>query len=417
MRPLLILALALCAAAPLHAQRAGDVPRRPRLPAEADTNDARAYYRLGRDLLERGRAAPAADAFYWSSQLEPAEADPLYARYVALLMADPRRLALYTVGDPRTIGSAEVARIDSLYFRALRIDPFVQRTLERELAQATLRAVLTYVEGMSHAAASDAAGWMMREMPPMLRGRVLAGEGRLAEGLVAFDEALDELGDEAPGARRYVRHERARMYALAGNDSAALAELDQALQAASREEDERLVPLYASKAVLQHSRGVLHERLGQRPAAREAYAAAVMEDLAFYPAHVRLAFLAFADGDTAAALSEVELAVNAAPEEPAVLYTYATILAQLARLDAAAQQLARAAELAPFYADPWFALGVVRDGEGRLDAAREAYRAFLTRAPRGHRHRAAAEVRIRDLEAATAPVAEAPPPSAGAAPP
>ena len=46
----------------------------------------------------------AADAFYWAAQLDPAWAEPLYARYVALLMSDTRRLVLYMEGDRRTRG-------------------------------------------------------------------------------------------------------------------------------------------------------------------------------------------------------------------------------------------------------------------------------------------------------------------------
>ena len=78
MRTIFLLSLAaslVSAAAPLHAQRAGDVPRRPRLAAAADTNDAGAYYRLGRERLERSPEEAAA-AFYWASQIDPGWADP-----------------------------------------------------------------------------------------------------------------------------------------------------------------------------------------------------------------------------------------------------------------------------------------------------------------------------------------------------
>ena len=399
MRIILLLLTAAALAAPLHAQRAGEAPRRPALAAEADTNDARAYYRLGRELLLAGRDADAARAFYWAAQIEPGWADPLYARYVALLMSQPRRLAQYLAGEPRTLADPEVMRIDSLYLRALRMDPFVQRPFERELAAVSLRAMLAEYGGMSRHAADDAAAQMLRHMPPLLRGRVLAGEGQLVEALRAYDEALRDRRGRHAESRRHVRHERARMFALVGNDSAALDELRQAIEAAVEGERDEVIRPYDSKAILEHSRGLLHERLGDPAAARQAYAAAAMEDLGYHPAHVRLGLLAIAEGDTAAALSEMDLAARAAGAEPSVLYTYGALLGQLARLDEAAAQLARAAELAPFYADPWFALGVVRDGQGDLAAARQAYREFLARASRGHRRRAAAEKRLRDLDA------------------
>jgi hypothetical protein len=100
MRTTFVMLATLLAAAPVHAQRGADAPRRPRLPVEADTNDARAYFQLGQEMLER-RPAQAAEAFYWASQIDPAWADPVYGRYAALLMSNPRRLVRYADGGAR----------------------------------------------------------------------------------------------------------------------------------------------------------------------------------------------------------------------------------------------------------------------------------------------------------------------------
>ena len=59
---LALFAAAVFLAGPADAQRA---PRRPALPAAADTNDARAYYELGVRSMDR-RPEVAADAFYWA---------------------------------------------------------------------------------------------------------------------------------------------------------------------------------------------------------------------------------------------------------------------------------------------------------------------------------------------------------------
>ena len=233
-RSFFILVVALLAAVPLDAQRAGDVPRRPRLDAAADTNDARAYYRLGQQRLDR-RPDEAAAAFYWASQIDPGWADPLYGRHVALLMSEPRRLVRYWEGDRRTRTSAEVVAIDSLYFRALRIDPFVQRPFERELVRLVLMSVLgADAPGADAGLASFYTASMMHDMPPLLRARVMAGEGKAVQALQAFDEGLRD-NRRRSETLRYIRHERGRLFGLIGNDSAALAELAGKSQA-------RLVP-------------------------------------------------------------------------------------------------------------------------------------------------------------------------------
>lgn len=381
MRTIFILSLAAAAvAAPLQAQRAGDVPRRPRLAAAADTNDAAAYYRLGQERLERSPEEAAA-AFYWAAQLDPAWADPLYGRHVALLMSNPRRLVRYWDGDRSTRMSAEVLAIDSLYFRALRIDPFVQQPFERELVRALVMNVLgADAPGADGALASYYTETIMQDMPPLLRARVLAGEGRMQEALRAYDQALRENRGRRSETRRYIRHERARMFGLIGNDSAALAELQQAIDMSVEEEREELIRFYDSKAVLEHSRGMMLERAGDAGAAREAYARALLEDLAYHPAHVRMGALALAEGDTATAVQEMALAVEAG-QDPVTRVLYAMLLTRVRRLDDAQAELQAAAAAAPHWAEPWYMLGLVRDWGAPGDAA-EAYRRYMERARR-----------------------------------
>lgn len=391
MRRLVLLSLIACAAAaPLSAQRVHDVPRRPRLPQAADTNDARAYYRLGRERLER-RPDEAAAAFYWAAQIDPGWADPLYGRHIALLMSDPRRLVRYWDGDRRTRTSGEVLAIDSLYFRALRIDPFVQRPFERELVRVLVMNLLgADAPGADAALAAFYTESILQDMPPLLRAHVLAGEGRLPQALQAYDQALRENRGRRSETRRFIRHERGRMFALAGNDSAALAELQQAIDMGVEEEREELVRFYDSKAVLEHSRGVVLERAGDPGAAREAYARALMEDLSYHPAHLRLGALALAEGDTATAVQELALAAEAGADDPVTRVLYATLLTRVRRLDEAQAELQAAAALAPYWAEPWYLLGLVRDWGAPGDAA-EAYRAFLARARRDDPRRAQVE--------------------------
>jgi hypothetical protein len=387
MRTILLLLAALLAAAPADAQRRGEVPRRPRLPAAADSNDAVAYFRLGQELLER-RPQQAADAFYWASQINPGWADALYGRYAALLMTNPDRLVRYNLGDRRTREHPEVLRIDSLYFRALRLDPFLRPQFDRDLIRLF---VSTALFGGNTAEAAFYTEEVLRDLPPLLRGRLNAGEGRLMQALQAYDEALRESRGRRSEPLRMIRHERGRMFALAGNDSMALVELGHALEAsAAEDEGDELVFFYESKAMLEHSLGVVHERAGDPGAAREAYARALLEDLSYFPAHMRLGVLALAEGDSATAERELAMAAEAAADEPTARLAYATMLTALRRLPEAEAELLAVTELAPYFADPWYVLGLVRDWRGEGDST-AAYRAFLARARRGDPRRAQVE--------------------------
>jgi tetratricopeptide (TPR) repeat protein len=299
-------------------------------------------------------------------------------------MSDPRRLVRYMEGERATHRNAAVLRMDSLYYRALRMDPFLRRQFDRELIRLYIVTALTG-DGTDYAnrpLASFYTEEIMRDLPPMIRGRVMAGEGRLVQALDAFDDALRHSGRRRSVPARVIRHERGRMFALAGNDSMALVELGHARDAAlEADEGDELVVVYESKALLDHGMGMLHERGGRRDAARAAYAGALMEDLSYFPAHQRLGALALVEGDTATAVQELALAAAAGREEPTVRLAYGALLARTRQFAQAEAELLAVTELAPYYAEPWFLLGLVRDWSGEGDAA-AAYRAFLARARR-----------------------------------
>jgi hypothetical protein len=74
-----LLVVALMAAAHVAFAQAKNEPKRPRLAAGADTNDARAYYDHGLAKIERD-PAEAADAFYWATRINPGVADAYYGQ-------------------------------------------------------------------------------------------------------------------------------------------------------------------------------------------------------------------------------------------------------------------------------------------------------------------------------------------------
>src|SRR5260370_37720796 len=120
---LLILA-ALLAAATAGAQQT-DTTVRPKLDAQADTNDWRAYFQYGMTQL-RTRPSRADAAFYWASRLGPNRAEPLYGRWVAFWLRNVSVFEDYEYGSQK-VPAAE--RAESLAARARLRNPRPRQTL------------------------------------------------------------------------------------------------------------------------------------------------------------------------------------------------------------------------------------------------------------------------------------------------
>jgi tetratricopeptide (TPR) repeat protein len=136
--------------------------------------------------------------------------------------------------------------------------------------------------------------------------------------------------------------------------------------------------------MLEHSLAKVHEARGNTTAAREAYGRALEEDLAFYPAHFELANLAFQAGDTAAGLSEMELATQTSSNDPLVRLVYAYVLMATKRYGEAEAQLTKAIELEPYFANLYHVLGLVYEAQKKQGAAIAQYEACLQRASLAH---------------------------------
>jgi hypothetical protein len=378
------------------AQRVGDVPPRPALDAAADTNDARAYYDHGVRRLMAEHPRDAAAAFYWAHQIEPAWSAPLYGRYVAMLMTDARRLVRYWEGDRRTARSSEMVAIDSLYLRALTLDPFLYRRFEKDLIRfyLTSRVIENSGSRQLDRAALDfnITVYLRQHAGPYTRGVVAYGEGRFPETLRLWDESL-----RRSRRRSFIRTERGRLFAHVGNNPSALEEFGHALTEMRREDERDLIYIYESKALLEHSVGMLHERMGDRGAAREAYGRALQEDLSFAPAHVRLAHLALEDADTASAMGSYALAVEIPTIDAHTRLQYAHLLMGSGDMEGAEAQLRAASASAPHYAMVYLVRALVSEARGDGEGAMANLREFLDRAVRNDPRRPAAAQRLQVL--------------------
>ena len=312
MRRPILLALFLLAPGIALAQRDKQDLKRPLLPPNADTNDARAYYDFGLDQI-RSNPKVAASAFYWASLLEPTSADAFYARRVALLLTDPDRLSRYWAADRNTLKRAEIKAIDSLYLHSLTLNPFFYEMLERHLQDAVIDNIIRRATMGTSATPTEVRYQIdqyLRQLGPGESAFRAYNDGRFAEALKQYARAIKE-----SKYKHYYRRMRGRLFFQLGNVDSALTELTLAVEELRKRDAKDLVYVYESKELLEHSIGMAYERLGKPDKAREAYGRALQEDLGYSPAHVRLGYMAIESGDTTTALSEFDIAVQLRPED------------------------------------------------------------------------------------------------------
>ena len=372
-------ALVACLAAALPLAAAGQKPpKRPVLPAGADTNDVMAYYQYGSDVL-RDKPDRAADAFYWAHRLSPDFPDALYGAWLASLLSRRGQLPDYLEGNRGVVNSKTFRAIDSLLYRALALNPFVYHRFDRLLFD-------TYLDIYARELESRFPGQFSRTElqfefnkevmnTPSLRGWLAYADGR-------WDAAIEAYTSAIKGAREKggLLAARARVAFIKTDYQAALADMTAALEERRKTEDKDVVYFYDSKAVFEHSIALIHELRHDRAAAREAYARALQEDLSYHQGHVRLAALALADHDTATAISEYDLAVQIQGADPVTRYQMGKLLAATGRHPEAAEQFQAAIAADSLYAPPYVALGRAYEALGRIAEAQARYRSFLAHA-------------------------------------
>jgi hypothetical protein len=374
-------------------------PRRPTLPHLEDTCDATVYYQYGLTQLNRD-PEDAAAAFYWAQRLSPNTAIAYYAERIALLLADPFVLRHYVEGDRSALQSKDVRRIDSLQVRAMALDPFFPQRLDEEL-------IVTYFnnlirdnlrqQNVQTVSDPEIDAYVRRELRDV-RGSLHAwlafsrGDFRGAADLWAIEVRNDRKNTE-------LRARRAQALFLANETDSARLELDSALVAARRSDAQRMKYVYNSKAVWEYELGRIHELQGHDSLAREAYQAAIVEDLSYHPAHTRLAYVALRAHDTTTAVTELERAIEVRDDDFSARLLLGTLHAARHAYDSATAQLRRASEIEPWVASPHLALGDVRREAGDRDGAVAEYRKFLTLAALNDAGRATADRRLAAFSA------------------
>ena len=192
--------------------------------------------------------------------------------------------------------------------------------------------------------------------------------------------------------------ERGRIFGMRAETDSAVAEFTAAVSELRKQDEKDLVVFYESKALAEYSIGVLLEGAGKTDGARDAYGKALQEDLAYYPAHLRLGLLAIGRRDTCTAVSELALAAQLAENEPYIRYMHGFALAYARRYPEAIGELQKALSLEPFYALPNILLGQLYEKDGRGPEALAAYERFLAIVKSNDGQRAMVMQRIREVK-------------------
>jgi tetratricopeptide (TPR) repeat protein len=388
-----ILALAIAAAgapvlaAPLAAQKAAKPIPRPKLRDVTDTNDAQAYFEAGLRTFSEDPGA-AADAFYWASRLNPGWADPLYARRVAVLSS--RQTLLNAIMTSNRRDRPELRSLDSLLAHAYMLNPFLYRRLDRQL-------FLNWLTNGNRQAQNELTyeiNVMINRAPPATQAWFAYSQGNFDRALKHYALAIERARETAD-----LHLERARILGMRNEVEPAVAEFQLALAEMRQKDEKKLVVLYDSKAMAEFSIATLLEGAGQREKAKEAYGRALQEDLAYYPAHMRIGLLALGQGDTAAALSELAMAAELATTDPFVRYLNGWVLGKAKRAKEAVAELTKATELEPYYALPNLVLGTQYEVLEKAPEAIAAYDRFLRTASANDPQRRFATERLEDLKA------------------
>jgi tetratricopeptide (TPR) repeat protein len=358
---------------PFPAQSVWVSPPRPSLSADADTNDPSAYYQRGVATIAF-RPDTAAAAFYWTTQLDPWRADAHYGRAVALMRTLWKRRPRTTVWVPtRRLRGNELAVVDSLNRIAYELDPYIDRQFDHLLGPP----VGIYVCDRARDATSAGLCFMQ---------------------LGAFENSVQRLGAALKKDPKHIslHYLRAQAYFQLGKYDSAATELGVLADSLGKRQEKELIAFYVSRATIYYAQGMAYIQLMDTAAARSAYERALVEDLGFHMASVRLAGRALTMGDTAGALSHLAHAVGVSPSDAPLRYYYGLVLDHNRQLSAAEEQYRQAIDVNPHFAPPYLQLGRLLEARD-LGSAVASYDTFLMRSPRSDSTRAWVVQRLRRL--------------------
>jgi hypothetical protein len=345
------------------------LPKRPKLPEGADTNDSRAYIEWGdRDQTPWDKAY---DAYYWAWRLEPNHTGYLLKRHEALYWKQPAGWRdEFDRGAKYVTKSRDARLLDSLWPEILERDPFPY-----------LRSPCYYPE-------------QVYSRDPVVAGLQFYNQRCYRQAAERLQVALTR----KPGLWGLRLH-RARALYIIHDYWGAAAEVEVVLDTLRARDEQYLDQRYNTKEFLEYMIAAARYQGGDLAGARAALERALTENLAYYPAHALLSRIADAQGQLPTAVQEAELAVGLDQANGVLRHDYGVLLLRSGKLVEAEGQFRQAVELEPYWADARRMVAVALDAQKKYPEALAAYEDFLARAPRRHVGLKEAQDRIAAIRA------------------
>jgi Tfp pilus assembly protein PilF len=346
-------------------------PARPVLDPQADTNDANAYHAHGISKIW-SHADTAAAAFYWATQLDPWRAEAYYARAVALMRS--LWAPAYGAWRPtRRLRENEVGVVDSLNRLAYDLNPYIDRRFDYLVGPPAHPLLCEYVR--------DPVG---ASVCFLRAGRYTASLQNLTAALTKDPKQIQ------------LHYLRAHVYYRLGRFDSAAFELGVLADSLGQRQEKELTAFYISRATIYYAQGMAYTQRDDTAAARVAYERALVEDLSFHMASIRLAGRALSSRDTATALNHMAHAVAVSPTDAPLRMYYGIILSARKQSAEARDQFLKAIEINPHFAQPYLYLAQELE-KTDLATAVASYDTFLLRSARSDSLRTWVEERLRKL--------------------
>jgi len=351
----------------------GPYPRPELVDTTADPNDALSYYRLG-DSVRRDLPGLADRAFYWALRLDPTFADAYFARWTLLRREFPwREMPDGSIRRIFVVQPNAVLATDSLLGIAVAYSPFLEGSL-------------------------DFPRWIINvDARRAARDQIMAG--MRAYGRRDFRKAVTEWAKaiEKEPAAVLLHVPRAYAWVRLDEPDSAIGDLMVLVKRLELVQRDSSMAAYYSKEYLYYAIGMLHAIKQRYEEARAAFEQALLENLGFYMAHVRLAGTAALLEDTATALNELQTASLIRADDPLALVYHASLLINAGRVPEAERQLHAALRADSDYALPHVFLGLAAETRHDTATARAEYGRYLARAPRNATERSWASIHLNKL--------------------
>jgi len=184
---------------------------------------------------------------------------------------------------------------------------------------------------------------------------------------------------------------------MANQFAAAQRELELLEESFARDEKKKTVRIYESHELLDYARGLIALSRNDVAGGRREFEKALIENLAFAPAHLQLGALALRQRDTATAIQELGLAVELDSSDAPTRLQYGRALHWAHRSRDAIVHLRVATSLEPYYADAYEVLGEALEATGQTAEAIVAYQSARINASAKSASGAKATARLRAL--------------------